>query len=386
MGIVPAVVLGRGAGELAAAVAAGILTAAEALQLVADRSASNGSSRRLMPAARPASLPFLSSRDGAAHAGTDLGLAHWQTCLKEPGDVTEALRTVAARRVDAVLEIGPVSLLESCSAILPDPLPALVASLAGADRQDAGVYAAIGALYAVGADPRWKPLAPATGRCVRLPTYPWQRQRLWLEGKYRLAESPPVAAGDKDATVPGNGPIEPLAAPTVRPRPTLNAPYVAPQTALETDLARAWSEILHIERVGVYDNFFELGGDSLQATMLLNRLNDELGQPVPGQVLFRVQNIHDLAAYLRAQCPQAVRQRYPDEVVDASSDPARDGASTDRPGWTPVLGESGSGTIIPVARDRQAEAALARLQDLSDDEVALLLAQETACGELSSSE
>jgi acyl transferase domain-containing protein/acyl carrier protein len=386
LGIVPAVVLGRGAGELAAAVAAGILTAEEALQLVADRSASNGSSRRLMPAARQASLPFLSSLDGAAHAGTDLGLAHWQACLKGPGDLACVLRTVAARRVDAVLEIGPASLLESCSAVLPDPLPAFVASLAGAERQDAGVHTAIGALYAVGADPRWKQIAPATGRCVRLPTYPWQRQRLWLEGKYRLVETPAVEADDKDAAVPGNGLIEQLAAPTVRPRPMLNAPYLAPQTSLEIDLARAWSEILHIERVGVYDNFFELGGDSLQATMLLNRLNDALGQPVPGQVLFRVQNIHDLAAYLRAQCPRAVRQRYPDEVVDASSDPARDALSADRPGWTPVLGETNSATIIPMARDRQAEATLARLQDLSDDEVASLLAQETARGELFSSE
>jgi len=36
-------------------------------------------------------------------------------------------------------------------------------------------------------------------------------------------------------------------------RPALNAPYVAPRTPTESDLARIWAEVLELEQVGVHD-------------------------------------------------------------------------------------------------------------------------------------
>ncbi len=52
------------------------------------------------------------------------------------------------------------------------------------------------------------------------------------------------------------------------PRPELTrfgseSRHVSPRNREETILAGIWSEILHIEQVGVEDNFFELGGDSI---------------------------------------------------------------------------------------------------------------------------
>jgi amino acid adenylation domain-containing protein len=48
--------------------------------------------------------------------------------------------------------------------------------------------------------------------------------------------------------------------------------YVAPRTADEIALAAIWSEVLGVERVGVYDSFFELGGHSLLATRVASRM------------------------------------------------------------------------------------------------------------------
>ncbi|MCR4435862.1 MAG: amino acid adenylation domain-containing protein [Clostridiales bacterium] len=41
------------------------------------------------------------------------------------------------------------------------------------------------------------------------------------------------------------------------------AGYEAPRNRIENELARIWSEVLHVDRIGINDNFFEMGGDSL---------------------------------------------------------------------------------------------------------------------------
>ncbi|MGY3617880.1 amino acid adenylation domain-containing protein [Bradyrhizobium sp. USDA 10063] len=48
--------------------------------------------------------------------------------------------------------------------------------------------------------------------------------------------------------------------------------YAAPQGEVEEILAKIWSELLGIERIGRNDHFFELGGHSLLAVRLLERL------------------------------------------------------------------------------------------------------------------
>jgi len=50
--------------------------------------------------------------------------------------------------------------------------------------------------------------------------------------------------------------------------------YEAPAGDTEQLLARIWSELLGVERVGRHDNFFELGGHSLLAVTLTSRLRE----------------------------------------------------------------------------------------------------------------
>ena len=51
--------------------------------------------------------------------------------------------------------------------------------------------------------------------------------------------------------------------------------YEAPQGEVEETLARIWSEVLGLERVGRHDNFFDLGGHSLLAVRVLERMRRE---------------------------------------------------------------------------------------------------------------
>ena len=63
-------------------------------------------------------------------------------------------------------------------------------------------------------------------------------------------------------------------------QPGSGAVFEAPGSETESVIARAWSEVLGIERVGLHDNFFELGGDSLGAVDAIERVKARLGVTV----------------------------------------------------------------------------------------------------------
>jgi amino acid adenylation domain-containing protein len=62
--------------------------------------------------------------------------------------------------------------------------------------------------------------------------------------------------------------------------------YDAPQGEIESTLARLWSELLGIERIGRDDDFFAVGGHSLLAVQLTSRVRVAFGLEVPLGELF----------------------------------------------------------------------------------------------------
>ncbi|MBT3288509.1 MAG: acyltransferase domain-containing protein [Victivallales bacterium] len=315
-GVGPQVAVGRGLGELAAAAAAGILEVDEALRLAAALASGDGARAVGELTHREAVLPFVSGLDGHLYRGRDLLPDHWLHCGDACGDWESALVALGDRRPDVWLHIGSGSL--DCPEVV-------VAATLGSDGENLG-GAAVGALYAAGVDIDW-PGVFASDRCpVRLPTYPWQRHRLWAERKDWLAGAPPSGA-DATAIPTSQDPGSPVGEPVQeanRPRPDLAAPYVGPGTALEEVLAQAWTEILRLDRVGVHDNFFELGGDSLQAMMLHNLLQEQLGEVVYGYVLFQAQTVGELADYLRGHYAATIQRLYPGEPQVEIPAPAAD--------------------------------------------------------------
>ncbi len=78
-------------------------------------------------------------------------------------------------------------------------------------------------------------------------------------------------------------------------RPELTEEYVAPRTGIELEIVKIWTEVLSVERIGVYDNFFELGGHSLLATQVVSRLRDLLKIELPLRYIFEYPTVHALA-------------------------------------------------------------------------------------------
>ncbi len=77
-----------------------------------------------------------------------------------------------------------------------------------------------------------------------------------------------------------------------------STPTASPRNRLEEQLAEIWSEILHVDRVGVRDNFFDLGGHSLLLIRVHSRLRQELDADIAVIDLFRYPTIESMASWL----------------------------------------------------------------------------------------
>ncbi|MEE4150887.1 amino acid adenylation domain-containing protein [Pseudomonas viridiflava] len=71
--------------------------------------------------------------------------------------------------------------------------------------------------------------------------------------------------------------------------------FQAPEGEVEVALARLWSELLNVERIGRHDHFFELGGHSLLAVSLIERMRQS-GMSADVRVLFSQPTLEALAA------------------------------------------------------------------------------------------
>ncbi|HEX4962825.1 MAG TPA: non-ribosomal peptide synthase/polyketide synthase [Thermoanaerobaculia bacterium] len=83
-------------------------------------------------------------------------------------------------------------------------------------------------------------------------------------------------------------------------RPDLLAGYAAPRTALEEELARIWSQVLNLDRIGVHDDFFALGGHSLLATQVVSRIRNAFGVELPLRSMFLSPTLAELAGEIEA--------------------------------------------------------------------------------------
>jgi acyl carrier protein len=76
--------------------------------------------------------------------------------------------------------------------------------------------------------------------------------------------------------------------------------FEPPATVVEEALAKVWSELLDIRRIGRRDNFFEAGGHSMLAVQLVSQVRDRFGVNLSLKNLFERPTIAGLAEAIDA--------------------------------------------------------------------------------------
>lgn len=80
--------------------------------------------------------------------------------------------------------------------------------------------------------------------------------------------------------------------------PELGEPPVTPANAVEAWLLQIWESVLGMRNIGVCDSFFDLGGSSLQASALVNKIEERINKRVLPAVFIRECTIRRFADYL----------------------------------------------------------------------------------------
>ncbi|MEU6813185.1 type I polyketide synthase, partial [Streptomyces sp. NPDC046831] len=129
-------------------------------------------------------LPFVSDLTGRlADADEPVSADHWVRHVRHAVRFADGVRALHAEGIGAYLEIGPDAVLttmaEETLAELGAAAP--LVPLARRDRPEGASFAAaLGALHVAGGDVDWRAHHGA-GERTELPTYPFQRERYWLD-------------------------------------------------------------------------------------------------------------------------------------------------------------------------------------------------------------
>jgi amino acid adenylation domain-containing protein len=260
---------------------------------------------------RPPEIPYLSNVTGHwITAGQATDPAYWAEHLRGTVRFADAVSELWREPGRVLVEVGPGQTLSSwalqqssASGGVGGADPVALSTLRHAfERTDdlAFLLQTVGRLWLTGLRPDWPAFwADQPRRRVPLPTYPFERRRYWIEPRTEPAV-PPAVARPVEASVPASAAM--AAAPTRRHvRPSLHVPYAPPRDATERRLVEILGELLRVEAVGLHDGFFDLGGDSLLATHLVARLNQELGAELTLRSIFESPTAAELAVALAAR-------------------------------------------------------------------------------------
>ncbi|MEI2467892.1 condensation domain-containing protein, partial [Niallia taxi] len=119
-----------------------------------------------------------------------------------------------------------------------------------------------------------------------------------------------------------NGKIDKKELPLPDARGVVTIDYVAPKSDIQKVIADIWSDILEVEKVGIYDNFFDLGGHSLKATILIAKLHKSFNVDVPLSELFEYPTIKHISDYIEKSSKsiyEAIKPCDKNEYYETSS-------------------------------------------------------------------
>jgi acyl transferase domain-containing protein/aryl carrier-like protein len=146
---------------------------------------------------RPAALPLFSTVLGHRIDGPEMGPEYWWLNVRQTVQFATAVEQLLAWGCDTVVELSPhpvlaTSLTECSQHRLPVSPSSngggkgdvqVLPSLRRREEERATMLRSLGRLYTLGQPIDWSGVTPGPAKTLRLPRYPWQRERCWSESE-----------------------------------------------------------------------------------------------------------------------------------------------------------------------------------------------------------
>jgi phthiocerol/phenolphthiocerol synthesis type-I polyketide synthase E len=155
---------------------------------------------------------------------------------------------------------------------------------AGAIRER-DLLEAVAGYWTAGGELDWAAFRSARGRRTPLATYPYQRDRHWID---------PAPAGIVRRPPPGPGPVAEAG----------DTGDTGGTDEITVAVRHIWRELIGHDRFSAEDNFLELGGNSLTAVQMLTRLRDRFGVKLSLHALFDSPTVTGIAGLVSGGLPE----------------------------------------------------------------------------------
>jgi acyl transferase domain-containing protein/acyl carrier protein len=255
---------------------------------------------------KPGRIEYISNVSGKVATTEEMTDAtYWGRQTRECVRFGDGIEQLMKRPGVILLEVGPREVLSKLArqSIAEAADKVIISTMREStdSRNDSEYLAtAIGKLWMAGIEIDWKGYYEGERRRrVSLPTYPFERQKYWIEAREGVEEHCSGESGDD------KGHVETARTETMTgrsassfSRPILPNAYVTPITDREKCIAALWQIALGVDKVGVDDNFFDLGGDSLIAIQVISRLKEEFKIDIPVASLYERLTVRSLDAFI----------------------------------------------------------------------------------------
>ena len=269
-------------------------------------------------------IPIISTLTGKALTAAEAIDPHyWARHLREPVRFSPALRSALDTANVVFLEVGPRASLSTLARQHGRPGEAAVVAIASlgdqVDVECAQLAFAQGELWTLGLELKAAAASPAEGRQrVRLPTYPFERRRFWLEAA-PAAPASPVPRAAAPTVSPQPTPPVPFAPVEVKPVPTpalpttmsssaSNRPPASRRPQLIAQLQSLFEEVAGVDLAAADGgtSFVEMGLDSLTLTQAALQVKKQFGVALTfRQLMERYRSFDTLAEFLDVCLPQS---------------------------------------------------------------------------------
>ncbi len=277
--------------------------------------------------------PMYSTVTGDPIEDATLDGAYWVENLCSPVHFSPASRRLLELGHEVFLELSPHPVLLSALREDADDLGHACTPVSSMRRDQGGrdiMLASLGALYTSGQSVAWEQLHPHGGRLVSAPTYPWQRERFWLD-----IASPGTSARSVADESPWRGPIRSSAQPNTvlceidvstgllpmlsdhRVQGSVVVPGAALLDFAVAGTVRAFGAPLRMPRNVAFHHSLVLDGAQPRTVQLVLR-----GQP-SGPVSFELQRMDSVASGAAAWSLLASGAMVADDQDEADNEPHR---------------------------------------------------------------